>query len=71
MDLDEAAEQCCDALISEVAKTTSTEEEMVQVMIRAIMVSMVALLKSSPNAAEKINATFATCDVPWRLVISN
>jgi hypothetical protein len=27
MDLDEAAEQCCDALISEVAKTTSTEEE--------------------------------------------
>jgi hypothetical protein len=54
-----------------VAKTTSTEEEMVQVMIRAIMVSMVALLKSSPNAAEKINATFVTCDVPWRLVISN
>jgi hypothetical protein len=44
---------------------------MVQVMIRAIMVSMVALLKSSPNAAEKINATFATCDVPWRLVIPN
>ena len=71
MDLDEATEQCCDALISEVAKTTSTEEEMVQVMIRAIMVSMVALLKSSPDAAEKINATFAACDVPWRLVISN